>query len=223
MQPPLTATNVYAGWTTPSELLARPSYWVNTETLQHHNDASFDNIVPPGCFSGTQDVFNVSEFGAQEQMIPMGNDAGDIDGMTVCHGYPMQNPENEFDFGGLLAQSIPLDYAASDSLNPNQWPLGDQFHGQNNPASDFTGNLNPQPLLDSDIPIPCHQFGCFATFKRDPDRIRHEAAVHGINKATYLYHVVGCNKSQGVGYTRKDKLTEHLWQKHGNLGYVKRT
>jgi hypothetical protein len=34
---------------------------------------------------------------------------------------------------------------------------------------------------------------------------------------------VGCNKSEGVGYTRKDKLTEHLWKKHGNLGYVKRT
>jgi hypothetical protein len=220
--PLATATNVYAGWAAPSELLTGRSYCVNTEILQHQNDASFDNVVSPGCFFGTQDLFNVSEFGIQEQMMPLSNDAGDIDGMTVCHGHPTQNAENEFDFSGLPAQSISVDCAA-DSVNPIQWPLGDQFHGKNNPASDFIGNLNPQSLLDSEIPIPCHQFGCFATFKRDPDRIRHEAAVHGINKATYLCHVVGCNKSQGVGYTRKDKLTEHLWKKHGNLGYVKRT
>jgi hypothetical protein len=187
---------------------------VNTEILQHHNDASFDNVVSPGSFSGTQDVFNISTFGVQEKMMPMDNDAKGVDGMTVFHGYPMQSLDNHFDFGGLPAQSSPLDCAASASLNPNQWPLEDQ----NNPASDFMGNLKPH-----DIPIPCHQFGCFATFKRDPDRIRHEAAVHGINKATYLCHVVGCNKSQGVGYTRKDKLTEHLWKKHGNLGFVKRT
>ncbi|PMD27003.1 hypothetical protein NA56DRAFT_640802 [Hyaloscypha hepaticicola] len=165
----------------------------------------------------------MSAFEVQEQMMPVGNDAEGIDGMTVFHGHHMQSLDNESDFGGLPAQSSPLDCAASDSLNPNKWPLEDQFHGQNDPTSEFIGNLNPQSLLNSDIPIPCHQFGCFATFKRDPDRIRHEAAVHGINKATYLCHVVGCNKSQGVGYTRKDKLTEHLWKKHGNLGFVKRT
>jgi len=153
----------------------------------------------------------------------MNNNAGGFHSMTVFHGNPIQSLDNQFDFGGLPAQSSPLDCVTSDSLNPNQWPLGDLFHGQNNPAPDFIWNLNPQSLLDSDIPVPCHQFGCFATFKRDPDRIRHEAAVHGINKATYLCHVVGCNKSQGVGYTRKDKLTEHLWKKHGNLGFVKRT
>jgi hypothetical protein len=195
---------------------------VNTEILQHHNDASFDNFVSPGCFSVTQDLFNMSAFGVQEQMMPVGHDAEGIDGMTVFHGHHLQSLDNEFDFGGLPAQSIPLSYAVNDSLSPNQWPLGDQFHVQNDLVSDFIGNPNPQSLLDSDIPIPCYQFGCFATFKRDPDRIRHEAAVHGINKATYLCHVVGCNKSQGVGYTRKDKLTEHLWKKHGNLGYVKR-
>ncbi|KAE9377461.1 hypothetical protein N431DRAFT_461067 [Stipitochalara longipes BDJ] len=71
--------------------------------------------------------------------------------------------------------------------------------------------------------IFCTQFPCPVTFKRDADRIRHEAAVHGINRSVYLCHVVGCNKSQGVGYTRKDKLTEHLWRKHANLGFVKRT
>jgi len=61
------------------------------------------------------------------------------------------------------------------------------------------------------------------TFKRDSDRIRHEAAIHGINQGLYLCPVNGCSKSQGIGYTRKDKLTEHLWKKHGNLGFVKRT
>jgi hypothetical protein len=72
--------------------------------------------------------------------------------------------------------------------------------------------------------IQCTALGCSATFKREPDRLRHEAAVHGINQLLQLYlcPVIGCSKSQGSGYTRKDKLTEHLWKKHGNLGYVKR-
>jgi hypothetical protein len=81
------------------------------------------------------------------------------------------------------------------------------------------------PLAASQqTPIPCTQFGCSVTFKRDPGRIRHEAAVHGINQLLQLYlcPVVGCTKSQGTGYTRKDKLTEHLWKKHKSLGYRKR-
>jgi hypothetical protein len=182
-------------------------------------------VFPDGLSAG-EDPYNVSSLGVPEQIMHMDNNAGGFNCMPVFHGNPIQsldNHVNQFDFGGQPAQYLPLDYITNDSLNTIQWPLEDQFHGKNNPASDFIGNFNPQSLLDSEIPIPCHQFGCFATFKRDPDRIRHEAAVHGINKATYLCHVVGCNKSQGVGYTRKDKLTEHLWQKHGNLGYVKRT
>jgi len=62
---------------------------------------------------------------------------------------------------------------------------------------------------------------CMRSFKRDSDRIRHENATH--LGQVYLCPVAGCVKSQGQGYSRPDKVTEHLWKKHGNLGFVKRT
>ncbi|CZT12615.1 uncharacterized protein RCO7_04009 [Rhynchosporium graminicola] len=64
---------------------------------------------------------------------------------------------------------------------------------------------------------------CMTTFKRDSDRIRHESSIHGTNRLLIICHIQGCNKSQGWGYTRQDKLVEHLWKKHANLGYLKRT
>lgn len=103
------------------------------------------------------------------------------------------------------------------------------------PSGNYTpfGGLNPAsqsmqapPAIATQAPvlIQCTALDCSATFKREPDRLRHEAAVHGINQLLQLYlcPVNGCSKSQGSGYTRKDKLTEHLWKKHGHLGYAKR-
>lgn len=68
--------------------------------------------------------------------------------------------------------------------------------------------------------IPCSQ-GCAITFSRDSDRVRHEQVKHG-NRPLYLCEIPGCAKSVGTGYTRKDKLTEHMWKKHAALGYTKR-
>jgi hypothetical protein len=92
--------------------------------------------------------------------------------------------------------------------------------------SPATQSMQAPPAIATQAPVPiqCTALSCSAIFKREPDRLRHEAAVHGINQLLQLYlcPVNGCPKSQGSGYTRKDKLTEHLWKKHGNLGYVKR-
>ncbi len=94
-------------------------------------------------------------------------------------------------------------------------------------CSPATHSIKAPPAIATQAPvlIHCTALGCSATFKREPDCLRHEAAVHGINQLLQLYlcPVIGCSKSQGIGYTCKDKLTEHLWKKHGNLGYVKRT
>jgi hypothetical protein len=70
--------------------------------------------------------------------------------------------------------------------------------------------------------IPCTQPGCTRTFTRDSDRIRHNNTVHGARQAVYLCPVAGCPKSQGMGYSRADKVTEHKWKKHADLGYTKR-
>lgn len=81
----------------------------------------------------------------------------------------------------------------------------------------------PPPVSQSPGRPTCTQPNCSATFSKDPDRIRHESGVHGINRPLFLCHIPGCIKSYGAGYTRKDKLVEHLYMKHGNLGFVKRT
>ncbi|KAF4635575.1 hypothetical protein G7Y89_g2525 [Cudoniella acicularis] len=70
-------------------------------------------------------------------------------------------------------------------------------------------------------PILCHQPNCFITFVRDSDRVRHEAAVHGVNQALHLCPIIGCPKNQGRPYSRADKLKEHMYNKHAALGYRK--
>jgi hypothetical protein len=80
---------------------------------------------------------------------------------------------------------------------------------------------SPQQPIPADR-VPCTQPGCTRTFTRDSDRIRHNNAVHAATQAVYLCPVAGCPKSQGVGYSRADKVTAHKWQKHANLGYTKR-
>ncbi|PMD58879.1 uncharacterized protein K444DRAFT_417692 [Hyaloscypha bicolor E] len=69
----------------------------------------------------------------------------------------------------------------------------------------------------------CTHLGCFAFFKRDSDRIRHNTSVHGVNQGRHFCPIAGCAKSQGmgIGYCRWDKVKEHLWKKHANLGHVK--
>jgi len=74
----------------------------------------------------------------------------------------------------------------------------------------------------SGVRIPCAQ-GCNKTFKRNYERVRHERSAHGINQALHLCPIMGCPKSHGVGYSRADKVKEHLWKQHANLGYTKRT
>ncbi|PMD27002.1 hypothetical protein NA56DRAFT_725824 [Hyaloscypha hepaticicola] len=101
----------------------------------------------------------------------------------------------------------------------NLTPQMDQPNQLNFPPS--AGQAPQQTPTDA---IMCTQPPCSVTFKRDADRIRHERAVHKVNQQIlHLCAVPGCPKGQGAGYSRADKLTEHMWKKHGNLGFVKRT
>lgn len=62
---------------------------------------------------------------------------------------------------------------------------------------------------------------CMQTFARDQDRIRHEDSKH-LNPGAHVCPIVGCPKNLGQGFSRADKLTEHMWKKHAALGYTKR-
>jgi hypothetical protein len=91
------------------------------------------------------------------------------------------------------------------------------------PSAPLLAPLNQQaPSVSTGISAhSCTQLGCPAIFKRPYERSRHEATAHGINQTVHLCPVLGCPKSQGTGYSRADKVKEHLWKKHANLGYTK--
>ena len=70
--------------------------------------------------------------------------------------------------------------------------------------------------------FPCTYLGCVKSFKRDSDRTRHQNTVHRVRQGLHLCPVPGCYKSHGAGFSRADKVAEHKWKKHANLGYTKR-
>ncbi|KAH6680897.1 hypothetical protein B0J14DRAFT_649273 [Halenospora varia] len=88
----------------------------------------------------------------------------------------------------------------------------------------------PLPVAPS-VAVPLGQTGtpngtrfacnfCNNTYKRDKDRKRHEKEKHRAN-GPHFCQVHGCSNAIH-GYARKDKLTEHLWKAHADLGFTKR-
>lgn len=63
---------------------------------------------------------------------------------------------------------------------------------------------------------------CNKTLTRASGLARHLSSVHGINQARFHCPIAGCCRNRRAGYSRADKVTEHLWKKHAALGYVKR-
>jgi len=109
-------------------------------------------------------------------------------------------------------------------LKPQFFPIA-PIHGSD---WDF---ISPFPTVNNDDPIPAAQQqppSCYIcsdqpTFTRHSDLVRHQASVHNISQGLYLCPVLGCPKGQGRSYSRADKLTEHMWKKHADLGYAKRS
>jgi hypothetical protein len=104
-----------------------------------------------------------------------------------------------------------------------------------NPIGSWSAQVVPPPLVpvvNTNVVavqqrIPCAHPPCLSIFTRDSDRRRHEATAHSIQSRTYFCPIVGCPKTSGTGYfsgyRRSDKVSGHLWKKHADLGYVKRT
>jgi hypothetical protein len=71
-------------------------------------------------------------------------------------------------------------------------------------------------------PLTRFQCGhCSQSFKRDYDRGRHERSIHSSAYGRFVCPIAECPRSQGAGYCRADKVKEHLWKKHRDLGYAK--
>lgn len=77
-------------------------------------------------------------------------------------------------------------------------------------------------LLGTTHTIPCRFPGCLLLFKGNHERNRHEDNVHLHIAGSHVCLVSRCKKNTDGGYKRADKLTEHMWKAHGDLGYAKR-
>ncbi|KAH6702973.1 hypothetical protein BKA61DRAFT_661338 [Leptodontidium sp. MPI-SDFR-AT-0119] len=214
---PPTLIDGNTGWLNHSLFPIGNAHDLNAEWLQGYGSASYQHEG----FSVHPSTGGDLSPGFQEQIIAMNGLVGPDNGFdmfNVDSFWPFGHQFGDVGFTGTLIQNSAMDCEL-------QWQVGEPFPDQFNlPSSGEVHDGNLPLLAGNSLPISCTQFRCFVTFKRDADRIRrHEAAIHGINQALYLCSVLGCGKDQGRGYTRKDKLTEHLWKKHGNLGYVKRT
>lgn len=62
----------------------------------------------------------------------------------------------------------------------------------------------------------CSVNGCNKRFNRNGCRRRHEET-HRNTRVLHVCTITGCT----ARYKRADKLTEHMWKKHADLGYVK--
>jgi hypothetical protein len=158
-----------------------------------------------------------------------GNDLGfDIQGQaTTTQSHLDQHGYHDFSASpSNLHQDMPdanNDYSTIQGDTDSDSTPSLNFHsaapptgGSESPPS--TLNLPPAP---ASARIPCTYPPCTKTFKRDYERIRHENSMHVNTQGAHLCPVPGCPKSHGKGYSRSDKVTEHLWKKHSNLGYTK--
>jgi hypothetical protein len=129
--------------------------------------------------------------------------------------------------------AVPADYWQSLAADINDWqtnaPLIDPSYDMNiavnmgrNPAA---ANVLDADLADNVSPDrhPCTWQGCNATFGRKADRDRHIATKHR-NVRHYHCRIAGCTKSRGSntlsawkGYSRIDKLQEHMRKKHAGV------
>jgi hypothetical protein len=194
-------------------------------------------------FDAATELFEVPNFDSQP---PSGSSQESL-GWNPCSFEESIQMEDNFSTSGIsapfytsIAQSLPgVDSPSQAVIYEDQLPSGSSVFEIIQPQL-----LNPGPnssLLQAPPPplplppnpshriartavdsgIPCSHTTCSKTFTRDADRIRHENQVHRNQPGLHVCPIIGCPKSQGRGYSRADKVVEHLWKKHGDLGFVK--
>jgi hypothetical protein len=205
--------NVYENPCVESPALYRPNFTNAVYPNQTYSDATFAdfNAADPSLCDPTASSLNLSG--------------------SAFSGHTMQLPV--YPEGSLLTNpTFPGQTSFSDEYLPNAYQnmhLPAQglhssltSHNSTLPVDSASPMQDALPSTDQYPTIQCTQAGCLATFSRETDRIRHQTAIHRTNHGVHLCLILGCVKAQGRGYSRADKVTEHLWKKHGDLGYVKR-
>lgn len=137
------------------------------------------------------------------------------------------NCHTQDELRGFVDQGLAL--TTSGSQGPNGW--------FNSPSINYY-ERSEQPIIDGqDISAPtipvnavaesiskarylCNWPGCDSAFSRTADRDRHVRTIHG-NARRYYCSQPGCNKGAlfWKGYTRVDKLQEHMRKKHPGVSF----
>jgi hypothetical protein len=137
-----------------------------------------------------------------------------------------------------LPASTTIGHASMQHINPGSAHLNGAFDAPylgSNLVYDNHEQLTNAAIPTALAPVPtrapaatpramhrhrCNFPTCIRRFKRPSDLARHQYTVH-FNLQGHLCPIVDCPKATGKGYSRADKVTEHLWRKHGDLGYIK--
>ncbi|KAE8448920.1 hypothetical protein EG329_008716 [Mollisiaceae sp. DMI_Dod_QoI] len=149
--------------------------------------------------------------------------AGAEGSFDIQQNYPAQIGSNTADY-----------YGNDHSIASTQTNIGSLPNSQNPNTASVTHRrrLRASRLSNNNVPatgirngahglMRCAYPPCTKRFNRNYERVRHEDSVHRNNQGAHLCPIAGCDKSQGNGYSRADKVIEHLWKKHADLGYVK--
>jgi len=176
-------------------------------SFQLQTPRMFNNVIDPSLQNSTYQMGLLQFANSSHDDFNMWNAAYEPRFSTQQSGFDIQTTPNEFESWDIRV--------------PNSFDIS-MLPGY--PAPPAQAPVPPAQAPVPPVPAPSFQCTyCTRTFKRDSDRIRHESSNHGVNRALHLCPVLGCPRSQGGGYSRADKVTEHLWKQHANLGYTKRT
>jgi hypothetical protein len=136
----------------------------------------------------------------------------------------LSNYYNQFDLNNITADDIVQhDHLNGFGLSFN--PLANGYHQQFDPPYFEEQNFavphnEAHSLVDLTVDgrFLCTKEGCTSSFTRKADRDRHLDTQHG-NVRHFHCHILGCNRGVGnwKGYSRIDKLQEHMRKKHASV------
>ncbi|KAM3066618.1 hypothetical protein ACMFMG_002331 [Clarireedia jacksonii] len=188
---------------------------------------TFTNISQPSS------SFNGTGFGLQTNGASLFNDGAHLDVNSVIdqalfvpfENYDMLSPNEpalpRFSNGQGYQDQLMLSQSTI-SLNDN-FQQADTTPGMINLPAAANAPTDPvaaiqrppaaaQPALYQRVPCTL----CVRTFGRRSDLTRHMTSVHNVGlQVLHLCTVAGCPKSVGAGFSRKDKVAEHLRRVHG--------
>lgn len=212
-------------------------------TAQHRNEYrthldanSTLTLSSPACMSTKSQVI-AATVGATSSIARSLYETGPVPFPSSSPSAPVTTQPDYVHFGSLsTSTSVAGAGLVPATLSP--WVPSDGTIG---PVSMSTATIIPsinhgslmatQPAIQTGPAAARRPFRCSTCnkrFTRYSDQQRHTNTVHrnilqaqGLAQNQHFCHVPGCSKARGVGYSRADKLTEHMWKKHANLGYTK--